>query len=118
MATTNDLRARLGARVRELRKARRLTQEQLGERAGLSYKFLGEIERGLANPTISTLANLASALDLDIGDLLVRPPAARAPAAIYTLSARDRALVREALESIEGIVERSEVTYPKRRRRR
>jgi transcriptional regulator with XRE-family HTH domain len=49
---------------------RRITQEQLGERAGISYKYLGEIERGEANPTFDVLYRLAKALNAPIGNLV------------------------------------------------
>lgn len=65
-----DLRGRLGTRLKQLRQARRLTQEQLAERAGLSYKFVGEIERGRGNPTLTTLAALSEALGVALTDLL------------------------------------------------
>lgn len=44
----------LGRRVKELRKRKALTQEQLAERAGLDVKFVGSIERGTENPSIQT----------------------------------------------------------------
>jgi len=94
-----DLRGRVGARVRQFRHARRLTQEQLAERAGLSYKFIGEVERGIGNPTLTTLAALSDALGVGLVDLL----------AIETdrprLSPRQASQVREALASIETLVE-------------
>jgi len=94
-----DLRGRLGARLRQLRHARRLTQEQLAERAGLSYKFVGEVERGLGNPTLTTLAALSQALGVGLVDLLAletdRP----------RLSPRQASQVREAIASIETLVE-------------
>ena len=65
-----DLRGQVGARVKQLRQARRLTQEQLAERAGLSYKFIGEVERGRGNPTLTTLASLSEALGVSLIDLL------------------------------------------------
>lgn len=46
---------RVGARVRELREANSLTQEQLGERAGFGAKYIGEIEKGLRDVPLSTL---------------------------------------------------------------
>lgn len=94
-----DLRGQVGARLRQFRRARRLTQEQLAERAGLSYKFIGEVERGLGNPTLTTLAALSEALGINLVDLLAletdRP----------RLSPRQASQVREALVSLETLVE-------------
>ena len=94
-----DLRGRVGARLKQLRQAGRLTQEQLAERAGLSYKFIGEVERGRGNPTLTTLSALSEALGVGLADLLgldVDRP---------RLSARQASQVREALVSIETLVE-------------
>lgn len=96
-----DLRGRMGARVRQLRHARRLTQEQLAERAGLSYKFLGEVERGRGNPTLTTLAALSDALGIRLVDLLALEPDRP------RLSPRQASQVREALASLEALVELS-----------
>ena len=63
-----NIREKLGKRIRELRKARKLTQEMLGEKAALSYKFIGEIERGQVNPSLDTLSAIANALNVEIGD--------------------------------------------------
>ncbi|MBI4701309.1 MAG: helix-turn-helix transcriptional regulator [Deltaproteobacteria bacterium] len=61
---------RYGSRLRELRKKAGLTQEQLGERAGVSYKFLGGIERGAENPSLAVLDRLARGLDLEVRELV------------------------------------------------
>lgn len=37
--------------------------------AGLSYKFIGEVERGTVNPSLDSLINIAVALDISIKDL-------------------------------------------------
>ena len=42
----DDIRKGLGKRIRFLRESKGLTQEVLGEKAELSYKFVGEVERG------------------------------------------------------------------------
>jgi transcriptional regulator with XRE-family HTH domain len=89
---------RVGARLKHLRQARKLTQEQLAEAAGLSYKFIGEIERGIGNPTLTTLEALSLALEVSLSDLVSdegRPD---------RVSARDATLVREALDSIEAVL--------------
>ena len=112
----SNIVGRVGARLKQLRQARKLTQEQLAEAAGLSYKFVGEIERGVGNPTLSTLESLATALQVTVPDLLVdegRPD---------RISARDATLVREALDSIEAVLAKrtpvsGPVKYRLRRRR-
>jgi transcriptional regulator with XRE-family HTH domain len=59
----------LGKRIRTLRNARGWTQEELGKRAELSYKFIGEIERGRQNPSFDTFIKIAAALKLDLPEL-------------------------------------------------
>jgi transcriptional regulator with XRE-family HTH domain len=58
--------ARLGKRVRQLRNARKLTQERLAEDAKLAAKHLQDIERGRTNPTLATLVGLAKALGVEL----------------------------------------------------
>jgi transcriptional regulator with XRE-family HTH domain len=60
----------IGRRLRALRKLRKLTQEKLGERARLSGKFVGEVERGVGNPSLDVLLRLAVALDVDLDEML------------------------------------------------
>src|SRR3989304_7274212 len=65
----DNIRKGLGKRIRTLRKLKALTQEELGERTGLSYKFVGEIERGKVNPSLDSLVKIADALGVKVGDL-------------------------------------------------
>lgn len=72
----------LAANVRVLREARGLTQEAAAEAAGLSYVYWKQLEHARAtNPSIETIVAVASALDVDPGELLrlrdalpARPP--------------------------------------------
>ncbi len=57
-----SLRENFGKRVRQLRKARKWTQEQLAEKAGMEYKHLGTIERGEKNVTINNIEKIAQGL--------------------------------------------------------
>jgi transcriptional regulator with XRE-family HTH domain len=59
----------LGGRVRLLREQRGFSQEKLAERAGLTSKFLGEVERVETNPSTTSIARLAAALSVNVGDL-------------------------------------------------
>jgi len=60
----------LGRRIRSLRRARDLSQEQLAEKAGISDKYLGELERGQKNVSVSVVERISAALDVEISDLL------------------------------------------------
>jgi transcriptional regulator with XRE-family HTH domain len=107
-----DIGKLVGNRVREFRTSHRLTQEQLGERAGLSYKFIGEVERGVGNPTIQTLADIAAALGVPVVDLVTTD---RLEVSIGHFSATDVAVVREARDSLEVVLRR--LSSPRRGKR-
>ncbi len=64
-----DRRVLLGARIKELRGARRLSQEKLAEKMGANVTYLSSIERGKENPTLEFLLNLADALGVEISNL-------------------------------------------------
>ena len=59
----------LGQRLRALRKQHGLSQERLGERAGLSGKFIGEVERGEKSISIDSLYHVSVALDIPLREL-------------------------------------------------
>jgi transcriptional regulator with XRE-family HTH domain len=56
----------MGRRIRELRLSRGLSQEQLGNLAGIAVSQVGRIERGKINATLSTLVIIARALDATV----------------------------------------------------
>ncbi len=64
----------LAANVARLRRDRQLTQEALAEKAGLSRVALGKIERAVVVPRARTLAGLAQALEVPIGELVTPVP--------------------------------------------
>ncbi len=55
----------IGKKIRELRKKKKLTQEDLGEASGLDYTSIGAAERGERNLSIKSLLRVADALDAD-----------------------------------------------------
>lgn len=61
---------RFGEVVRAERKRQELTQEELAHRAGISAVFMSDIERGVENVTLETIAKLSKGLGVKIGDLL------------------------------------------------
>ena len=64
-----DILKIFGKRLRSLRRAKDMTQEQVAERAGLSLQSVGEIERGRGNPTLVNVERLAAALDVELMEL-------------------------------------------------
>ena len=64
-----EVRRRIGARIREMRLSKALTQDEFGDMSGLNRAHVGELERGECNVTIRTLKILADALDVKISDL-------------------------------------------------
>lgn len=59
----------LGARIRELRTAKGLVQEQVAGKIGMSRQRYARIENGTNNITLEDLSGIASALDVEIGDI-------------------------------------------------
>lgn len=65
-----DLRQIFGRNVRRARQERGLTIEALSDAAGLSYSYVGELERGRRNPTLAVVEALAAALGASPHSLL------------------------------------------------
>jgi len=64
------MRRAIGARIRELRQNNKMTLEQLGDRADVSYQYLSAIENGKVNFSIDILDRIAQALECKVDDLL------------------------------------------------
>lgn len=63
----------LGENLRKRRKSLKLTQESFAQRCGLHRTYVGAIERGERNITLSTLASIAAALQIQPQNLLKAP---------------------------------------------
>ena len=72
-----DISAAIGKRIRLFRNAQGISLEELSFKADLNAAHLGQIERGLRNPTIETLNRIATALDISFYELIV--PAEEVP---------------------------------------
>ncbi|WP_432563602.1 helix-turn-helix domain-containing protein [Kineococcus sp. SYSU DK003] len=71
-----------GFRIRELRVARGLTIAALAEAAGVSAALISQVERGLADPSLATLRQVARALSVPLFDLFESAPRASRVAVI------------------------------------
>ena len=65
-----DIKVVFGKHLRKLRLGRKLTQEELAEVAGMHFTYVGQIERGIRNPSLVNLHRLAIALRVKAGELL------------------------------------------------
>ncbi len=64
------LLATIGARVRALRERQGLTRRQLSRKSGLSERFLGQLEVGRGNISLSRFADVADALGTSPAELM------------------------------------------------
>ena len=106
-----------GALIRERRKQKQLTQQQLAQRLHVTDRAVSKWERGLCAPDIATLEPLARELDVTILELIVgeRAPAAPQPDAVDSavkqtiryseqeMRRRGKALIRRLLLAVLGV---------------
>ena len=83
-----DISAAIGKRIRTFRNAQGISLEELSFKADLNAAHLGQIERGLRNPTIETLNRIATALDISFYELIgsVEEVPQKQPETIYCAS--------------------------------
>jgi transcriptional regulator with XRE-family HTH domain len=65
----------LGDRIRARRKALRLSQGDLADRAGVTASFVSQVERGVTSPSIDSLYKMSKALDVPVFHFLLEPEA-------------------------------------------
>lgn len=75
-----DLLQTIAANTREIRESRGLSQETLALEADVDRTYVSQIERGVANPSLRVLFQIAAILNVSTADLLVsRPKKVRTP---------------------------------------
>ena len=67
-----DLVQTFGRNVREWRKRRGLSQEELALESGMRRSYVSDVERGTRNPSVKALERLARALQVDPVELVKR----------------------------------------------
>ena len=70
MSSKNEKRLAFGRAVRRLRVSQGLSQEALADQAGIHRTYIGGIERGERNPTLTMIHRLAEALEVPPARLL------------------------------------------------
>ncbi len=68
MISDSDILKKFGVKVRNLRKQKNLSQEDLADKAGLHRTYIGMIERAEKNITLLNIEKIANALEVSIKD--------------------------------------------------
>ncbi|MCL2473879.1 MAG: helix-turn-helix domain-containing protein [Alphaproteobacteria bacterium] len=63
----------MGLRIKAIRSARKMTQEQLAEKVGISTEAISNIERGVNFPSFDNLIIIANVLNCQISDIVDNP---------------------------------------------
>jgi transcriptional regulator with XRE-family HTH domain len=102
-----ELAARLGANVRQLREARGMTQEHMARLSGVPRATWSNMESGAANPTLTVLHRIARALQVPLEELTSTPRSSGRLHRKETLAVRRQGdgEVRKLLpDSIPGVI--------------
>ncbi|HWN66494.1 MAG TPA: helix-turn-helix transcriptional regulator [Haliangium sp.] len=78
-AFSERLAAGIGRRARLARRARRMPRADVAARLGVTTEFYARIERGQALPSVTTLARLVGALDLELDAIIERAAGGELP---------------------------------------
>jgi transcriptional regulator with XRE-family HTH domain len=65
----DEAASQFGRRVKQLRRAKHLTQAQVAERLDMSINYISQIETGEASPSFETIVKLAKGLEVPIREL-------------------------------------------------
>lgn len=67
----SEILIKFGERVRQLRKEKRMSQEELADKANLHRTYIGMIERAEKNVTLINIEKIAKALEVSIQDFFI-----------------------------------------------
>ena len=66
----DNIQVEFGLRLKELRKEKGLSQEELSEASGLHRTYISDIERGERNVSLKNIEKIAKALGVDMKELI------------------------------------------------
>ena len=108
-----DIKQRFGARLRDLRAQRRISQEKLSELSKLSVDTISNLERAISVPQLDSVEAIRAACDMPIWELLDFLGRSEAPdperqgledALLRASRQLDLPLLKAALEQVEVLV--------------
>ncbi len=85
-----DIRVVFGNRIRELRKAKKYSQEGLALRAGLDRTYIASMENGNRNVSLINIERIATALGHSLADFFDTEDFSRMPTDAYFMKVAER----------------------------
>jgi len=70
MEKKHETLRKFGLKLRELRQAKRLSQETFASQCGLDRTYISGVERGVRNISLANISLIAAALDISIAELM------------------------------------------------
>ncbi|MCY1562273.1 helix-turn-helix domain-containing protein [Rhizobium leucaenae] len=68
-----DLKEVMAVNLRRIRHGKKMTQEELAHRTGLSVRHIGDIERATVSASVTALGKISEGLGVDPSELLAKP---------------------------------------------
>lgn len=66
----SDIKKKFGSKMRQIRKQKKISQEELAFRANLHRTYISDIERGQRNVSLENIEKIAKALNIGVSELL------------------------------------------------
>ncbi|MBR6400020.1 MAG: helix-turn-helix domain-containing protein [Firmicutes bacterium] len=105
MTQLKEINIILGQKIRETRRTKGITREQLAESIQVSPRFLADVEAGKTGVSLSTLKNLCSVLDVSSDHLLGISVPEKKEIYINSIKNKIKQFDEETLENIDKIIE-------------
>ncbi|MBK8574150.1 MAG: helix-turn-helix transcriptional regulator [Elusimicrobia bacterium] len=90
-----NIKKELGVRIRTLRKRHGYTQEEMADMCDLHWTYIGGLERGERNPTLTTMQRVAAGLKVGLNQLIDARSFPRPPSEAASKEARLLRLIRK-----------------------
>lgn len=95
----------IGQRIREQRKAKKMTLEVLADKADIGLVYLGEIERGIKMPSLNTFIKIVNSLEISADILLWDEVVAAKGYKLNAITERLDGLTPQQLKAVSNIID-------------
>ncbi|MGN1051902.1 MAG: helix-turn-helix domain-containing protein [Candidatus Scatosoma sp.] len=90
----------LGAKIKDLRESRKITQNALANRAGVSPTYIYQLEQGLKSPTVEYLGYICAGLDVTLSEFFAPSVTVEKAKTTDNLTEKQKKLLNEFLSSL------------------